>query len=103
MHVNVLTVFFVHAVKRTPRVFPAPHSLCSNTGAYVNVFQDGDVIAPELTPLKRDWHTLERDDEDSEPDDNGEGARPGTRDETPRKAGRQVKVNLFQAQGGSRL
>ncbi|CAM4684060.1 unnamed protein product [Leuciscus chuanchicus] len=65
--------------------------------------QDGDVIAPELTPLKRDWHTLERDDSDSEVDDNSEGVRPGVRDQTPKKTGRNVKVNLFQAQGESKL
>ncbi|KAL1249427.1 hypothetical protein QQF64_020432 [Cirrhinus molitorella] len=65
--------------------------------------QDGDVIAPELTPLKRDWHTLERDDDDSELDDNHEDSRPAIRDQTPRKSGRNVKVNLFQVQGESRL
>uniref|UniRef100_A0A9J7ZQB1 Deoxynucleoside triphosphate triphosphohydrolase SAMHD1 n=1 Tax=Cyprinus carpio carpio TaxID=630221 RepID=A0A9J7ZQB1_CYPCA len=65
--------------------------------------QDGDIIAPELTPLKRDWHMLERDDEDSERDDNAEDNHLGMREETPRKTGRNVKVSLFQAQGESRL
>ncbi|XP_052396588.1 deoxynucleoside triphosphate triphosphohydrolase SAMHD1 isoform X2 [Carassius gibelio] len=65
--------------------------------------QDGDIIAPELTPLKHDWHTLEKDDEDSELDDNAVDNHLGMRDETPRKTGRNVKVNLFQAQGESRL
>ncbi|XP_026097191.1 deoxynucleoside triphosphate triphosphohydrolase SAMHD1 [Carassius auratus] len=65
--------------------------------------QDGDIIAPELTPLKHDWHTLEQDDEDSELDDNAVDNHLGMRDETPRKTGRNVKVNLFQAQGESRL
>ncbi|XP_059403115.1 deoxynucleoside triphosphate triphosphohydrolase SAMHD1 [Carassius carassius] len=65
--------------------------------------QDGDIIAPELTPLKHDWHTLEQDDEDSELDDNAAHNHLGMRDETPRKTGRNVKVNLFQAQGESRL
>ncbi len=64
-----------------------------NTGVCVCVFQDGDVIAPELTPLKQDWHTLERDDENSDEDH-----RPGTREETPRKTGSNVKANLFRAQ-----
>ncbi|XP_056589714.1 deoxynucleoside triphosphate triphosphohydrolase SAMHD1 isoform X2 [Triplophysa dalaica] len=54
--------------------------------------QDGDVIAPELTPLKKDWHTHERDDEDSEMDED-----PKISDETPKKAGLNVKVKLFQA------
>ncbi|KAF4097094.1 deoxynucleoside triphosphate triphosphohydrolase SAMHD1 [Onychostoma macrolepis] len=63
--------------------------------------QDGDIIAPELTPLKRDWHTLERGDEDSDGSD--EDHRPGTREETPRKTGHNVKVNLFQAQEDRRL
>lgn len=62
------------------------------------VFQDGDVTAPELTPLKRDWNSLERDDDDSEGDDNNDGTRPGIRDERSRKTGRNVKVNLFQTQ-----
>ncbi|XP_077081208.1 deoxynucleoside triphosphate triphosphohydrolase SAMHD1 [Siphateles boraxobius] len=65
--------------------------------------QDGDVIAPELTPLKRDWHTLERDDSESEVDDNKAGIRPGIRDNTPKKTGRNVKVNLFQAAGEGKL
>lgn len=65
--------------------------------------QDGDVIAPELTPLKRDWHTLEQDDSDSDVEDDTEAMRPGTRDQTPKKTGRNVKVKLFQAQGGSQL
>lgn len=65
------------------------------------MFQDGDITAPELTPLKRDWHTLERDDDgnSSEVDVNDEGMHPGVREGTPRKNGRNVKVNLFQAQG----
>ncbi|XP_016307308.1 deoxynucleoside triphosphate triphosphohydrolase SAMHD1-like [Sinocyclocheilus anshuiensis] len=63
--------------------------------------QDGDVIAPELTPLKRDQHTLERDGEDSDGSD--EHSRPGTRQETPRKTGHNVKVSLFQAQEECRL
>uniref|UniRef100_A0A8C1WLQ5 Deoxynucleoside triphosphate triphosphohydrolase SAMHD1 n=1 Tax=Cyprinus carpio TaxID=7962 RepID=A0A8C1WLQ5_CYPCA len=62
--------------------------------------QDGDVIAPELTPLKQDWHTL---DEDSELDDNAEDNRPGAREATPRKTGHNVKVDLFQAQEERRL
>lgn len=78
-------------------------SLTLDTVVYVNVFQDGDIIAPELTPLKRDWHMLERDDEDSERDDNAEDNHLGMREETPRKTGRNVKVSLFQAQGESRL
>uniref|UniRef100_A0A673HI74 Deoxynucleoside triphosphate triphosphohydrolase SAMHD1 n=1 Tax=Sinocyclocheilus rhinocerous TaxID=307959 RepID=A0A673HI74_9TELE len=65
--------------------------------------QDGDIIAPELTPLKRDWHTLERDDDDSELDDSAEDNHLGLRDEPPRKTGRNVKVNLFHAPGESRL
>lgn len=58
------------------------------------MFQDGDVIAPELTPLKRDWHTLEQDDSDSDVEDDTEAMRPGTRDQTPKKTGRNVKVKL---------
>ncbi|KAA0706714.1 Deoxynucleoside triphosphate triphosphohydrolase SAMHD1 [Triplophysa tibetana] len=54
--------------------------------------QDGDVNAPELTPLKKEWHTHERDDEDSEIDED-----PKISDETPKKTGRNVKVKLFQA------
>ncbi len=73
----------------------------SNTGVLVNVFQDGDVIAPELTPLKRDWHMLEQDDEDSDGSD--EDRRPGPREGTPRKPGHNVKVKLFQAQEKRRL
>ncbi|KAK9953967.1 hypothetical protein ABG768_016079 [Culter alburnus] len=67
--------------------------------------QDGDITAPELTPLKRDWHTLERDDDgnSSEVDVNDEGMHPGIREETPRKTGRNVKMNLFQAQGQNKL
>nr|ATN38606.1 SAMHD1 [Ctenopharyngodon idella] len=65
--------------------------------------QDGDITAPELTPLKRDWHTLEWDDDGNGSDDNGEGMHPGIRDETPRKTGRNVKVNLFHAQGQNNL
>ncbi|XP_051516375.1 deoxynucleoside triphosphate triphosphohydrolase SAMHD1 isoform X4 [Myxocyprinus asiaticus] len=57
--------------------------------------QDGDIIAPELTPLKRDWHTQEQDNDGSEEDDK----YPGIRDGTPRKTERHVKVNLFQAKG----
>lgn len=67
------------------------------------MFQDGDITAPELTPLKRDWHTLEWDDDGNGSDDNGEGMHPGIRDETPRKTGRNVKVNLFHAQGQNNL
>ncbi|XP_016111243.1 deoxynucleoside triphosphate triphosphohydrolase SAMHD1 [Sinocyclocheilus grahami] len=63
--------------------------------------QDGDVIAPELTPLKRDWNTLERDGEDSDGSD--EHSRPRTREEMPRKTGHNVKVSLFQAQEERRL
>lgn len=65
--------------------------------------QDGDIIAPELTPLKRDWHTLELDDSDSEVDANKEAMHPDIRDQTPRKNGRNVKVNLFQSQGESKF
>ncbi|KAK7131747.1 hypothetical protein R3I93_018343 [Phoxinus phoxinus] len=65
--------------------------------------QDGDVIAPELTPLKRDWHTLDRDDSGSEVEDHSEGMHPAIRDQTPKKSGRNVKVNLFQAQAESKL
>lgn len=81
-------------------MFPDPYSVHSNTGVSLNVFQDGDVIAPELTPLKQDWHTL---DEDSELDDNAEDNRPGAREATPRKTGHNVKVDLFQAQEERRL
>ncbi|XP_036447396.1 deoxynucleoside triphosphate triphosphohydrolase SAMHD1-like isoform X1 [Colossoma macropomum] len=49
--------------------------------------QDGDVTAPELTPLKRDWQT---DDDDSD-----EGGR---RDRMPVNGGQSVKTNLFNAQ-----
>ncbi len=73
----------------------------SNNGVLVNVFQDGDVIAPELTPLKRDWHTLEQDDEDIDGSD--EDRRPRLRAGTLRKTGQNVKVNLFQAQEKRRL
>lgn len=58
--------------------------------------QDGDVIAPELTPLKRDWHTHERDDEDSELDEDKD-EYPEITDKTPKKTGRNIKVKLFQA------
>lgn len=84
-------------------MFSNPYLTRSDTDVYLNVFQDGDIIAPELTPLKHDWHTLEKDDEDSELDDNAVDNHLGMRDETPRKTGRNVKVNLFQAQGESRL
>lgn len=59
--------------------------------------QDGDIVAPELTPLKRDWHTHERDDEDSEIDDDDKDEYTDITDKTPKKTGRNVKVNLFQA------
>ncbi|XP_065138497.2 deoxynucleoside triphosphate triphosphohydrolase SAMHD1 [Paramisgurnus dabryanus] len=59
--------------------------------------QDGDIVAPELTPLKRDWHTHERDDEDSEIDDDDKDEYTDKTDKTPKKTGRNVKVNLFQA------
>uniref|UniRef100_A0AAR2K5S4 Deoxynucleoside triphosphate triphosphohydrolase SAMHD1 n=1 Tax=Pygocentrus nattereri TaxID=42514 RepID=A0AAR2K5S4_PYGNA len=49
--------------------------------------QDGDVTAPELTPLKRDWQT---DDDDS--DEGGRGSR------LPVNGERSVKTNLFNAQ-----
>ncbi|XP_048034368.1 deoxynucleoside triphosphate triphosphohydrolase SAMHD1 isoform X2 [Megalobrama amblycephala] len=67
--------------------------------------QDGDITAPELTPLKRDWHTLERDDDgnSSEVDVNDEGMHPRIREETPKKTGRNVKMNLFQAQGQNKF
>ncbi|XP_043088593.1 deoxynucleoside triphosphate triphosphohydrolase SAMHD1-like [Puntigrus tetrazona] len=50
--------------------------------------QDGDVIAPELTPLKRDWNTPEQDD------GSDEDSHPGTREQTPRKTGNNVKRRL---------
>ncbi|KAL6483241.1 hypothetical protein MHYP_G00081130 [Metynnis hypsauchen] len=49
--------------------------------------QDGDVTAPELTPLKRDWQT---DDDDS--DEGGRGSR------LPVNGEQSVKTNLFNAQ-----
>ncbi|KAI4892675.1 hypothetical protein NFI96_028024, partial [Prochilodus magdalenae] len=48
--------------------------------------QDGDVTAPELTPLKRDWQS---DDDDS--DEGGSGSR------MPVNGGLGVKTNLFNA------
>lgn len=59
--------------------------------------QDGDIVAPELTPLKRDWHTHEMDNEDSEIDDDDKDEYTDITDKTPKKTGRNVKVNLFQA------
>ncbi|TSP79454.1 Deoxynucleoside triphosphate triphosphohydrolase SAMHD1 [Bagarius yarrelli] len=47
--------------------------------------QDGDVTAPELTPLKRDWQN--KDDDDSGDDD--------IRDQKKVNSGKRVKTNLF--------
>ncbi|XP_055044729.2 deoxynucleoside triphosphate triphosphohydrolase SAMHD1 [Misgurnus anguillicaudatus] len=59
--------------------------------------QDGDIVAPELTPLKKNWQTNERDDEDSEIDDDDKDEYTDITDKTPKKTGRNVKVSLFQA------
>ncbi|XP_049342344.1 deoxynucleoside triphosphate triphosphohydrolase SAMHD1 isoform X1 [Astyanax mexicanus] len=53
--------------------------------------QDGDVTAPELTPLKRDWQS---DDDDS--DDCERHRASGSR--APVNGGQSVKTNLFNAQ-----
>ncbi|MCI4387160.1 hypothetical protein PGIGA_G00070880 [Pangasianodon gigas] len=50
--------------------------------------QDGDVTAPELTPLKRDWQN--EDDEDSESDDDIGGLKAIN-------GGKRVKTNLFHS------
>ncbi|XP_076875021.1 deoxynucleoside triphosphate triphosphohydrolase SAMHD1 isoform X2 [Brachyhypopomus gauderio] len=61
--------------------------------------QDGDVTAPELTPLKRDWKTNDADD-DSADDDDVAQAGAG---HTPFNGGQGVRTNLFPAQGEHRL
>ncbi|KAI5095516.1 deoxynucleoside triphosphate triphosphohydrolase SAMHD1 [Silurus meridionalis] len=50
--------------------------------------QDGDVTAPELTPLKRDWQN--EDDEESNSDSD-------VRVPTKVNGGKHVKINLFQS------
>ncbi|GAA6065432.1 deoxynucleoside triphosphate triphosphohydrolase SAMHD1, partial [Tachysurus ichikawai] len=51
--------------------------------------QDGDVTAPELTPLKRDWQNEDDDDSDSDNDRDTRGRRMLNH-------GKLVKTNLFQ-------
>ncbi|XP_056305766.1 deoxynucleoside triphosphate triphosphohydrolase SAMHD1 isoform X2 [Danio aesculapii] len=62
--------------------------------------QDGDIIAPELTPLKQDWHAREDEDEDEEEKHRQNQTLP---QHTPQRTGRNVKVNLFQARGETKL
>ncbi|XP_027015003.1 deoxynucleoside triphosphate triphosphohydrolase SAMHD1 [Tachysurus fulvidraco] len=53
--------------------------------------QDGDVTAPELTPLKRDWQNEGDDDSDSDNDSDND-----TRARRMLNHGKLVKTNLFQ-------
>ncbi|XP_062871158.1 deoxynucleoside triphosphate triphosphohydrolase SAMHD1-like [Trichomycterus rosablanca] len=54
--------------------------------------QDGDVTAPELTPLKEDWQVVGDDDDDDEGGDEGLRNR-----KPPGHGGTHVKSNLFHS------